>query len=238
MALPYLILSASPALVEKMPKTGPPSILIKQVMGLFMLAAAAYFIGVGLASIFASPATPPSKSYWWPVMMFSIAAGGWLVYRTLQISSSLKIKAAFACIGVIVVALSAWGAARLTDQGPVDWVYYTPERFEAASGDRKIIVLVFSAEWCLNCKALEQSVLKSPRIINLLAQDAIVPMKVDITGSNPAGKAKLKEVGNLTIPLLIIFSPLGEQVLKSDFYTVDQVYDALNEALKIAGPTE
>jgi thiol:disulfide interchange protein DsbD len=50
MALPYLILSASPKLVEKMPKTGPGSVLIKQVMGLFMLAAAAYFIGVGLSA--------------------------------------------------------------------------------------------------------------------------------------------------------------------------------------------
>ncbi len=61
MALPYLVLSASPALVEKMPKTGPASLLIKEVMGLFMLAAAAYFIGIGLAAIFSSPPNPPSK---------------------------------------------------------------------------------------------------------------------------------------------------------------------------------
>jgi len=56
-------------------------------------------------------------------------------------------------------------------------------------------------------------------------------MKVDITGNNPAGKAKLKEVGNLTIPLLVIFSPNGKQVFKSDFYTVDQIYDAVTKSL-------
>jgi thiol:disulfide interchange protein DsbD len=235
MAFPYLVLSASPTLVEKMPRTGPASELIKQVMGLFMLAAAAYFIGVGLVSLFSTPPAPPSKIYWWPVMFFSIAAGGWLAYRTLQITSKIKVKAVFAGAGMLVIALSAWGAMRLTDQGPVDWVYYTPQRFEAATGNRKIVVMVFTAEWCLNCKALEQGVLKNPKIVKLLAREDIVPMKVDITGNNPAGKAKLREVGNVTIPLLIIFSPNGEQRFKSDFYTVDQVYDAITDVLNNSG---
>jgi thiol:disulfide interchange protein len=60
-------------------------------------------------------------------------------------------------------------------------------------------------------------------------------MKVDITGNNPAGKAKLKEVGTLTIPLLVIFSPNGKQLFKSDFYTAGQVYDAVTKALEGSG---
>ena len=235
MALPYLVLSASPGLVRKMPKTGPASALIKQVMGLCMLAAAAYFTGVGLVSLFSAPPAPPSKTYWWPVMFFSMAAGGWLAYRTLQIPSKIKIKSIFAGIGVVVMALSVWAAVRLTDQGPVDWVYYTPQRFEAATANHKVVVMVFTAEWCLNCKALEQGVLNNPKIVKLLASQDIVPMKVDITGNNPTGKAKLREVGNLTIPLLIIFSPNGKQKFKSDFYTVDQVYDAITNALNNSG---
>ena len=233
MALPYLVLSASPALVEKMPKTGPASVLIKEVMGLLMLAAAAYFIGVGLAAVLSSPPNPPSKLYWWPVMLFSFAAGGWLAYRTLQIASGKKIKAFFTVLGILVIAFSAWGAVRLTDQGPIDWVYYTEKRFEAATNERKVIVMIFTAEWCLNCKVIEQGVLNSPRILTLFKRDNVVPMKVDITGNNPAGKAKLRNVGNLTIPLLVIFSPNGKQVFKSDFYTVEQVLDAVTDAMQL-----
>ena len=88
----------------------------------------------------------------------------------------------------------------------------------------------FTAEWCLNCKALEESVLHDKRVIRILAQEHIVPMKVDITGNNPAGKAKLKAVGSLTVPLLIIFAPDGKAVFKSDFYTVDQVLGAIKKA--------
>ena len=235
MALPYLVLSASPALVRKMPKTGPASVLIKQVMGLFMLAAAAYFVGVALVSFFSTPPAPPSKLYWWPVMFFSMAAGAWLAYRSLLIPSTIKLKSIFAGVGILVIALSAWGALRLTDRGPVDWVYYSPQEFETAISNRKIVVMVFTAEWCLNCKALEQGVLKNSKIVKLLAHEDIVPMKVDITGNNPAGKAKLREVGNLTIPLLIIFSPSGKQAFKSDFYTVEQVFEAITRALNSAG---
>jgi thiol:disulfide interchange protein len=231
MALPYLVLSASPGLVKNMPKTGPASVLIKQVMGLLMLAAAAYFIGVGIAALFVSPPNPPSRLYWWPVMLLIIAAGGWLAYRTLQIASGKKIRIFFAGVGVIMIAFSAWGSVRLTDKGPIDWVYYTEKRFQEATAARKVVVMVFSAEWCLNCKALEKGVLEDPRIIELLARRELVPMKVDITGNNPAGKAKLREIGNLTIPLLVIFSPRGEQVFKSDFYTVEQVLKAVAETL-------
>ena len=235
MALPYLVLSANPAWVEKMPKTGPVSILIKQVMGLFMLAAAVYFIGVGIAALFADPPNPTTKIYWWPVMFFCTAAGGWLAYRTCQITARAKLKTIYAGIGVMIMALSAWGAVQLTDQGPVDWVYYTPQRFSDASSEKKIILMVFTAEWCLNCKVLEQGVFKNPKIVTLFATEDIVPMKVDITGHNPAGKAKLKEVGTLTIPLLVIFSPTGQQIFKSDFYTADQVYEAVNKALEGSG---
>ena len=236
MALPYLLLSAKPAWVEKMPKTGPASHLIKQTMGWFMLAAAVYFIGVGMAAVLAKPPNPPAKIYWWPVALFGVAAGGWLAYRTFQMTTRVKQRTIYAGIGVIIMALSVWGAVQLTDPGPVDWEYYTPERFSKASGENRVIVMVFTAEWCLNCKALEQGVFKDPKIAALFAKDDIVPMKVDITGNNPAGKAKLKEVGTLTIPLLVIFSSNGKQLFKSDFYTADQVYAAVTKALKGSKP--
>jgi thiol:disulfide interchange protein DsbD len=227
MALPYLVLSASPALVGKMPKTGPASQTIKQILGLLMLAAAAYFIGVGLSAVFTSPPDPPSRIYWWPVMLFCATAGGWLAYRTVRMTAKVTLKAVFSAIGVFFIALSACGAVWLSDEGPIDWKYYTPEKFEKTLKQHKTVVMVFAAEWCLNCKALEQAIFRDPKIVALFADENIVPMKVDLTANNSAGKAKLREVGQLTIPLLVIFAPNGKQVFQSDFYTVDQVVNAV-----------
>ena len=230
MALPYLILSASPGLVKKMPKTGPASELIKQVMGLFMLAAAAYFIGSGLSALLSNPPDPPGRVYWWGVMAFCAAAGVWLAYRTVRIASGKGRRVFFAALGILMIVMSVIGGLRLTDKGPIDWIYYTPERFNEAVKQEKIVVLDFTAEWCLNCKALEHGVLNTRKIIDLFASDDIATIKVDITGKNPAGKEKLKEVGSLTIPLLVIYSPDKKIVFKSDFYTADQIINAVEKA--------
>ena len=232
MAFPYFLLSVSPHLVSKMPKTGPASVLIKQVMGLFMLAAAAYFVGVGLEVLLSSSADPSKKVYWWPVMFFSFCAGGWTVWRTVRIASRNKVKYFFTALGTVVMLLSVVGAFRLTHTGPIDWTYYTPERLELAREERQTVVMVFTAEWCLNCKVLERSMLENPKVIDLLTDDQVLPMKVDITGNNPDGKAKLKEVGSLTIPLLVILDGEGNQVYKSDYYTAQQVLDAVRKTLK------
>jgi thiol:disulfide interchange protein len=235
MAIPYLILSASPNLLAKMPRTGPASDLIKQVMGLFMLAAAAYFIGTGLSVLLVSPLDPPNKAYWWPVMFFCATAGCSLLYRTIRITARKGARVLFGGLGTVVLGLSILGGFFLTDSGSIDWVYYTPKRFAEAVKENKVVVMDFTAEWCLNCKALEHSVLENEKIVDLLTSEDVVPIKVDITGNNPAGKAKLKEVGRLTIPLLVVWSSSGKEVFKSDFYTVDQVIRAVHSAKKMGG---
>ena len=232
MALPYLILSSFPTLVSRVPKAGQASELIKQVMGIFMLAAAAYFLGVGISALVSLPPQPPSRIYWWPVMSLVAIGSIWLAYRSLRLASRKITQIVCAGLGLILIVLSIWGALRLSADGPIHWIYYTPQRLEDAFKQGKIVVMDFTAEWCLNCKALEEGVLRNQKIIHLLASNNIVPMKVDITGNNPQAKAKLKEIGSLTVPLLVIFTPDGQPVFKSDFYTVDQILRAIKAATK------
>ena len=230
MALPYLVLSASPGLVKKMPRSGPASVLIKEVMGLFMLGAAAYFIGSAVSALLVTPPNPPGKWFWWIVMGFVASGGFWLAYRTWRIASAKIIKSVFVTLGVLVVAGASLAGIHLTDQGKIDWIYYTPQQFQSAQADGKTIVMVFTAEWCLNCKALEQGVFNTRKVAAVLNADDVAAIKVDITGNNPAGKARLKETGNLTIPLLVIYDAGGNEIFKSDFYTPDQVIRAVDRA--------
>jgi hypothetical protein len=55
-------------------------------------------------------------------------------------------------------------------------------------------------------------------------------MKIDLTGNNTVGNAKLAAVGGLRIPLLIVIAPDGREVFRGDFYTVDQIVNAVREA--------
>ncbi len=234
MALPYLLLGAFPAWVSRMPRTGPASQLIKQVMGLLLLAVGAYFVGVGLAGVLVNPPDPPTLMYWWPVMGFIAAAGGWLAYRTMRITDSIPQRVLFVGVGLLVMAGSVYGGMRLTQTGPIQWVPYTPQRFTQALQDEQVVVMDFTAEWCLNCKWLEKNVLNQPRVAQRLNQAGVVAMQVDLTGRNEPGRRMLKKAGRLTIPLLIVFDANGQVVFQGDFYTAQQVLDAIEQAQAVS----
>lgn len=230
MALPYLVLSAKPRLVAKVPRTGPASELVKQVMGLLMLAVAAFFLGIGLVAVITTPPDPPSKMYWWVVAAFVTLSGVWLIARTFRITKRPMRRAAFAALGVALVIASTAVAVDLTRKGPVDWTYYTPERFAQARSRGDVVVLDFTAEWCLNCKTLEATVLHTREIAALLNSPGVEAMKIDLTANNPAGSAKLKELDWVGIPLLAVYGPgLGEP-LKFDAYTPAMVKEAVERA--------
>lgn len=231
MALPYIVLSAFPGLVEKMPRTGPASEVIKQVMGLLMLAAAMYFLGVGWSALTTTPPDSPSQLYWWAVAGFVAAAGGWLIFRTWRITGSAVKRTAWTLVGLAAIATGLLGGQKLTAEGPIDWATYTPERFAELQARGQIVVMDFTAEWCLNCKALEQTVLYSDRVAALDDEPDVTFVKVDITSNaNAAGKAMLGKVGRVAIPALVVFDAQGQTVYNGDFYTIEQVLDAVARA--------
>ncbi len=230
MALPYLVLSAAPGLVMRIPRSGPMGALIKETMGLFLMAAAIYFLGAGLSALTVVPPDPPSRAYWWAVMGFIAAGGLWASYRLVAVTRRRLVKGVCILVGLSVLAASVWGGWRFTDDGPIEWVYYTEERCQQALEEDRVVVMVFTAAWCLNCKALEHSVLRSRTVVELLDQEDVVAMKVDITANNPAGLARLKSTGYLTIPLIVVLSPDGREVMKRSFYTANDLVEAIASA--------
>jgi thiol:disulfide interchange protein DsbD len=227
MGFPYALLAAFPQLVGRLPKTGPGNVLLKQAMAILMLAAAAYFIGIGIGAMVSESAAPAGQFYWWPVMILCAVAGAWTGRRAYQLSTRRRAKLFWLALGVAVAAVCLFSALRLTDAGPVAWVSYTPERLARSFKEQKTVILLFTAEWCLNCKALEQSVWQNTMLAELIIESAVVPMKVDLTGSNPEGRKKLLEAGSLTIPLLVVYQADGRPIFKSDFYTAEQVVGAI-----------
>lgn len=231
MGLPYLVLAAFPRLVRRMPRSGPASDLPKQVMAIFMLAAAAYFAGIGVSVLTAEPGSPPSQGYWWPVMALCAAAGVWAGWRAARLSAGTFAKGVWLLAAALALSASVLGGLRLSDRGPVAWTDYTPERLERALWEQRAVLMMFTAEWCLNCKALEQSVWSDRELADLIARAPVAPLRIDLTGENPAGKAKLRQMGSLTIPFLSVLAADGRTVFAGDFYTAKQVGDAIRRAL-------
>jgi thiol:disulfide interchange protein DsbD len=230
MASPYMLLTIWPAGISRLPKAGPGSVLMKQVMALLLLAAASYFVGTGVSGLLVSPPEPPANTYWWAVSVCTAAAGGWLAYRCRAIDRSRRRRRIWIVVGIATAVLALAMGNHLTSEEPVDWIYYTPARYARATAAGKPVVVVFTAEWCLNCKALEQRVYRHDAVVEMFAEERAIPMKVDLTAPNPDGRALLRSLGQLGIPLVAVWSPQGHFAFVSDFYSARQLVEAVSLA--------
>ncbi|USN99581.1 MAG: thioredoxin family protein [Phycisphaeraceae bacterium] len=238
MGLPYLVLAAKPQWVDKIPRTGPASELVKQVMGLLLLAAGAYFAGSGVlvylkgdAQRLASLPWWTKAVHWWVVGVFAVAAGAWLTWRTVRITPKPIRRVVFGLVGLVLAAGGVLAGIDQTLKARSDiWSPFTQAHLDAGLASGKVVVLDFTADWCLNCKAIESAVLlKNPVKSELLSTD-VLPLKADLTSTKAPGWDKLRDLGRTGIPTLAVFGPgLGEPWVASA-YTPEQVVHAIEQA--------
>ena len=235
MALPYLVLSANPKWVDRLPRTGPGSELVKQVMGLLLLGAGAYFAGAGIqAWLGAKPGLAADLPWWskvvhwWAVALFAGAAGLWLMVRTVGITKKIQYRALMSVLAIVIAGGGVFAARNQTAAAADNfWVSYSSEAFAEVTGAGRVVVLDFTADWCLNCKALEAAVLNREPVKSMLLSEGVVPMKADLTSTSAPGWDTLRELGRTGIPTLAIFGPGLDEPWIANAYTSDSVSAAI-----------
>ncbi|MEC7352115.1 MAG: cytochrome c biogenesis protein CcdA, partial [Planctomycetota bacterium] len=132
MGAPYLVLAAFPRLVESIPRTGPASELVKQVMGLLLLAAAAYFIGSGLIGLVAEQPWMSKLLHWWAIAIALVLAGGWLTLRTFQITPRWVPRTGWTLVAVALAFVPTWYSVRATEKARVTYEAFEEARLQSA----------------------------------------------------------------------------------------------------------
>ncbi len=238
MASPYLVLAVKPSWVSKIPRTGPASELVKQVMGLLMLAAGAYFLG---ASVLAIVSERPELAktlpwwgkvvHWWFVALIAAAAGLWLIIKTFAITKKPMRRLVFGVTGLVFGGVAvAWAAdTTITAKNSV-WVAYTEDDLELARDMGDVVILDFTAEWCLNCKALKATVLNRDLVKTELRKGDVTALVADLTSTKAPGWTKLRDLGQTGIPLLVIYGPGLKEPWQANAYTPSQVMEAIARA--------
>ncbi len=251
MAAPYLILSANPALVKKVPQTGPAGELVKKSMGFLMLAAGAFFATTGVKTLLKNKPYLATDIEWLIALLLIVAAGLIVLLGARKAAKSAGGKVAVAAIGLGITTLAVWGITdfagtarfeyeqrqeRLAEApsgegGVVSgvWLEFSEARLNEALDQGKAVFVDFTADWCVTCRAFKRRVLEPEPVYSRLRQDDIVIMEADF--DRPEVKRFLKDqVGKTGIPAWVVYGPDFDAPRTVDSFTRDELQRLLDEA--------
>ena len=208
MAAPYALLTSMPSLLKHLPKPGRWMEIFKQAMGFVLL-----IVAVWLASVLPCSAHM-SLFYYGLILAFCVWMwGGWVSFDTAPAQKwSVRI------IAVIIAVLAGWRLLPSTtiNAAPqqtvmsdgITWQPYDAAVIKEAIADDKPILIEFTADWCLTCKAVEKTVYARKDIQDLLKQKNVLVVKGDTTWEQNPATLALKEVYNEPgVPVTILHIP-------------------------------
>ncbi|MEM1423238.1 MAG: thioredoxin family protein, partial [Planctomycetota bacterium] len=111
---------------------------------------------------------------------------------------------------------------------PGAWNAFDREAYDRLVDAPVVMVIDFTADWCINCKVLKANVLEVDPVDTVLFGDGVFPITADI--DFPEAGAFHKELGFTGIPQLMVVGPGLERPWISSGYTPQQVLDAIERA--------
>ncbi|MCL1889988.1 MAG: hypothetical protein FWF99_05750 [Desulfovibrionaceae bacterium] len=220
MASPFLILALRPELGRLLPQSGTWNQVLEKILGFLLLATVLYLLSM----------LPGDKTLTLLGSFLILSFGAWLRrFCASSPRSRIKTLARFCALPIMLGALVLPFAQRET---PVSWNSFEPSVFQAHLG-RDNLLLDFTADWCLNCRAMEMTTLAEHRLRAWGKDYQLTCLKVDLTRANPAGEKLLRAMGSASIPFLAIIpasSPHNPTVLR-DLVSPAQLDQALLQAL-------
>jgi thiol:disulfide interchange protein/DsbC/DsbD-like thiol-disulfide interchange protein len=224
MASPYLVVGVFPELLRFLPKPGQWMETFKQVTGFILLATVVF-----LLSFMEPTAVVPTVA-----LLLGVGLACWLVSRTPLTAELADRLQSWALAGAVVLlaAVVSFGWLYAKDTR-VDWQPFSLARLQQVAVEEGRTVLVdFSADWCITCKALEKTVLHTQRVQQAIADSGAVPMYGDFTDYPPEIERTIRALKSNGVPVIAIFpgDRPYEPIVFRDGYTAHGLIAALQQA--------
>lgn len=233
MALPFLALSFSPALLKRLPRPGVWMERVKQALAFPLYASAAWLIWV--LSIQAGPTALATVL----AGMVVIAFAAW-IYGQTQLSGSVG-RALGSIVAVLALAAAVAGASTARtvsapEQGTAgksaqagDYEPWSAEKQAALISEGKPVFVDFTAAWCVTCLVNERTSLSTDAVRAAFKQKGVALLKGDWTNRDAAIARVLESHGRSGVPLYLVYLPgKPEPMILPQILTEGIVLDAFS----------
>ena len=204
-ALPYLLVAAVPGLARLMPRPGRWLIVLRRVLGVMLLATAAW-----LLSVLESGSGPRAAAVL-GILMALLLAG--LAWRSRAADLGAPRRRALAGVAAALIAL-AFAAPLLAPRAPAEasaaasrWQPFNLDRLHRLVAQGRTVFVDVSADWCLTCKLNKAAVIDRGPVAAWLGRPQVVAMRADWTRPDPAIGAYLQSFGRYGIPFDAVYGP-------------------------------
>lgn len=243
MSAPYVLLSAFPALLARLPKPGKWMETFKQVMGFSMMGAALWMIFVFsalagsaavirvLAALLLSGMGAWIWGRWGGIARPGGSRIGAALLALILVLGSVAFAIAFMRVAPSFVAGSASPTVRTVAQAASSWEAWSPEKTAQLRRQGIPVFIDFTAKWCLSCQVNERIALDSPQVASRFTELGVATLRADWTDRSDLIARALSGYGRASIPLYVYYRPGAEEpLLLPEILTPGIVLAALEQA--------
>lgn len=198
LGFPYIFLAASSSSISKLPRSGEWMEGVKIIFGLILF---------GMALNTLAPLIPDDVfSVVFP--LYVILSGAYLILIDKKGRTSpvyLKVKY---IIAIIAVIFGTWNLKPKEAETEVKWTMLNSlESIEnSVKSENKPVMIDFYADWCAQCKELDEYTYTDPEIVEL--SESLNNIKIDLTKENSSITDKYDIKG---LPVVIFMNASGEE---------------------------
>ncbi len=226
LAAPFFVLALSPGWRSRLPKPGMWMMRLKQVLGLGLLATAAWLLwvlvrGTGWNSLIIA-------LVWGFLMSAALFYFGKHQFNEKK-SRAAQLVLLVASLGIVVTLFFPFQIPPPEPLGD-GWVRWSKESADQYQNEKRIVFVDFTADWCITCKVNENGVMKSDAVLSAFQQYNVVKMKGDWTRRDEAITKELSRHQRAGVPLYLVLGD-SEQVLP-ELLTESIIIDALKSSVQ------
>lgn len=231
MALPYLILSLAPGLLERLPRPGPWMETFRHLLSFPMFATV-----IWLTWVFGLQTGVGGAAYLLSGLLL-VSAAGWMVGRWPRTDQrSGMVSRAVSLVALAgALFLMARGSAQEAPLMAVEegWQTFSQEDVERTMAQGRPVFVDFTAAWCLTCQVNERVVLSTETVQEAFRARGVALFKADWTRQDPDITAALEALQRNGVPVYALYrgTPDATPHLLPAILTEQIVLDALEEVL-------
>lgn len=220
LALPYLLLSVFPKLIDFLPRPGAWMESFKQAMSFLLFATAGYLLWVYAGQIGLENLLGPVFG------LTAIAIAAWIygrwnlphrAKRTRVVALGL---AALLCAGGFLLAKPPQPKALV-------WEEWSEQRVAELLEQGRPVYIDFTAQWCATCQ-LNKRRAYNEEVVGAFVKKNVATLKADKTRPNPAIETALEKLGRSAIPVNVLMVPGKEPVILPELLSPADVLKALD----------